>query len=331
MSHSQVLLCSTQAPGQDDAPLTGSATRPAAGPARESNLRADVDGLCAFDTLSIQLQIHANDTLERKSLSREFDMPAQLTVMLLLEGDILVSVNGTRCHMSARHGPVGYLWLTTRPGTLVRHIQAGQRVRKVNVTLPLDDVDSIALPPELREHITLDSPRASVARWAPSPQALRFAQEILTQRGHQDSMHSLQSYIAGLSMLQQALRITHEAARPQARTIDAPLRDRDMGRAQKIRDHIQQNEACCHITPQQLAQELGMSASTLQRVFKATYGMSIMEFQRSERLKAARAMLLEGGLTVGEAGYRAGYSTVSNFSTAFQRTFGYPPSACMQR
>ncbi|MBK1683370.1 AraC family transcriptional regulator [Rhodoferax fermentans] len=87
----------------------------------------------------------------------------------------------------------------------------------------------------------------------------------------------------------------------------------------------------CLIEPQQLAQELGMSVSTLQRLFKAAYGMSVMAFQRSERLNAARALLMEGRLTVGEAGYRAGYSTVSNFSSAFQRNFGYPPSACMRR
>lgn len=81
----------------------------------------------------------------------------------------------------------------------------------------------------------------------------------------------------------------------------------------------------------QLGQALGMSVSTLQRLFKAAYGMSVMAFQRSERLNAARALLMEGRLTVGEAGYRAGYSTVSNFSSAFQRNFCYPPSACMRR
>lgn len=291
----------------------------------------EVDGLCVFDTLAIQLQIHANDTLERRTLSQRFDMPAQLTVMLLLEGEIRVSINQTTCRMSARNGPTGYLWLMSEPGTLVRHIQAGQRVRKVNVSVPLERVESIRLPDSLRDHICLDRPRSSVANWTPSPHALRCAQEILTQRSQQDSKDSLGAFIAGLSMLQQALRNQNDSDRLQTPVVAMPVGDRDMARARMIRERILMGEQRKNTTPQMLAQELGMSVSTLQRLFKAAYGTSVIDFQRTERLKAARTQLLEGGLTVGEVGYRAGYSTLSNFSSAFQRTFGYPPSACMRR
>jgi len=300
-------------------------------PSGSDTLIEEVDGLCVFDTLAIQLQIHANDTRERKTLSQRFDMPAQLTVMLLLEGDLRVSINQTSCRMSAGNGPTGYLWLLSEPGTLVRHIQAGQRVRKVNVTVPLDGVESIRLPDALRDHICMDTPRSGVARWEPSPHALRCAQEILTQRGQQDSMHSLEAYIAGLSMLQQALRVTNESARLQTPVAGVPVGDRDMARARKIRERIQMDEHQRNATPEMLSRELSMSVSTLQRLFRAAYGTSVVEFQRTERLKAARTQLLEGGLTVGEVGFRAGYSTVSNFSSAFRRAFGYPPSACVRR
>lgn len=303
----------------------------AARPKETDALIEEVDGLCAFDTLAIQMQIHANDTLERRTLSQRFDVPPQLTVMLLLEGEIRVTINQTSCRMSARNGPIGYLWLMSQPGTLVRHIQAGQRVRKVNVTVPLEGVESIRLPDALREHICLDTPRSCVTSWAPSPHALRCAQEILTQRCQQDSMQSLEAYIAGLSMLQQALRIKNDSAQLPAPAATASVGDRDMARARKIRERILTGEQQKNTTPHMLAQELGMSVSTLQRLFKAAYGTSVVDFQRTERLKAARTQLLEGGLTVGEVGYRAGYSTLSNFSSAFQRAFGYPPSACVRR
>jgi len=329
MQNSQVLLRGVQAEGKVEAGKGLARTNELA---QSDTLIDNVDGLCAFDTLSIQLKIHANDTLERKSLSQRFDVPAQLTVMLLLEGDIQVSINQTSCRMSAHNGPAGYLWLVTKPGALVRHSKAGQRVRKVNISVPLAGVESIQLPRELREHIRLDAPRPSVASWSPSPQALRCAQDILTKRGQPDNgMHSLQSYIAGLSLLQQALRTTNEETRPQTPPVTPQVKDRDMVRASMIRDRILMSEEHQNATPKRLAQELGMSESTLQRLFKAAYGMSVMAFQRTERLNAARVLLLEGRLTVGEAGYRAGYSTVSNFSSAFQRTFGYPPSACLRR
>lgn len=311
--------------------LCAATDAPLANAAPLDTLVREVDGLCVFDTLDIQLQVHANDTLERKTLSQRFEMPAQLTVMLLLEGDIRFSVNGSAYQMSARNGPVGHLWLLTQPGTLVRHIQAGQRVRKVNVTLSLEGVESIHLPPELRKHVCLDSPRPGVAQWEPSPHALRCAQELLTGHGTRAHMHSLHTYIAGLSLFQQALQATNGPMPLNPPQDGAALSDRDMDRARKIRDCIQACDTQQAPTPQTLARELGMSVSTLQRLFKAAYGMSVMEFTRTERLKLARCLLLQGGLTVGEAGYRAGYTTASNFSAAFQRTFGYPPSACTRR
>lgn len=300
-------------------------------PSASETLIQEVEGLCAFESMAIQLQIHANDTMERKTIFQQFAMPAQLTVMLLLEGDVRVSINHTDYLMSARNGPVGYIWLLTKPGTLERHIKAGQRVRKVNVSVPLESVEKIQLPEALRQHICLDAQRTSVSTWSPSPHAMRCAQEILSQPAQQDSMHSLEAYIAGLCMLQQGLRLTQESPQLAASQAPSPVGDRDMARARRIRERILRAESIEITTPQLLAREFGMSVSTVQRLFKAAYGTSVTEFQRSERMKTAKTLLLEGGLTVGEVGYRAGYSTLSNFSSAFQRTFGYPPSACVRR
>ncbi len=54
-----------------------------------------------------------------------------------------------------------------------------------------------------------------------------------------------------------------------------------------------------------------------------------MEFVRTRRLDMVLRDLLDHGITVGEAAHRAGYSNTANFSTAFQRQFGYPPSVCL--
>jgi AraC-like DNA-binding protein len=298
-------------------------------PAQGGRLRKVVDGLCVFDTLNLQLQVHANDSLERESQAQQFDMPPQLTIMLLLEGDLQVSVNGNVYRMSAQHGPVGHLWLLAQPGKLVRHTKKGQRVRKVNATLSLDGVESIDLPAELKAHICLDSPRASIARWTPSPNALRCAHDLLSQHATPSGLRSLQTCIAGLSLFQQAVQAVQGLDRVRSPEEMANLSDRDAERARRIRECIQQHDLREPPSPQALANAFGMSVSTLQRLFKAAYGMSVMEFTRKERLQSARKALLQGRLTVGEAGYRAGYNTASNFSTAFQRTFGYPPSACV--
>jgi AraC-like DNA-binding protein len=77
----------------------------------------------------------------------------------------------------------------------------------------------------------------------------------------------------------------------------------------------------------ELARRVGMSEITLRRAFKATFGITIVEYVRDRRLDAARIMLREGRYQVAEIAYRVGYSDPANFTHAYRRRFGNPPSA----
>ncbi|WP_425487890.1 helix-turn-helix transcriptional regulator [Microvirga lupini] len=68
-----------------------------------------------------------------------------------------------------------------------------------------------------------------------------------------------------------------------------------------------------------------MSTSSLQRHFRAAFGMTVFEFIRNEKLNEAWRLLMQEGISVGEAAYRAGYSSAANFTTAFKRRFGVLP------
>jgi AraC-like DNA-binding protein len=76
----------------------------------------------------------------------------------------------------------------------------------------------------------------------------------------------------------------------------------------------------------ELARRVGMSEVTLRRMFKATFGVTIVEYVRDRRLDAARVMLREGRFQVAEIAYRIGYSDPANFTTAYRRRFGHPPT-----
>ena len=75
-----------------------------------------------------------------------------------------------------------------------------------------------------------------------------------------------------------------------------------------------------------LARRIGTSEVTLRRLFKATFGMTIIDYVRQRRLDAARYLLREGRLRVSEIAYRVGYSEPANFTAAYRQHFGYPPS-----
>jgi AraC-like DNA-binding protein len=75
----------------------------------------------------------------------------------------------------------------------------------------------------------------------------------------------------------------------------------------------------------ELAGAVGTSETTLRRLFKAAFGVGIVEFARNERLDASRVMLRENRFRIAEVAYRIGYSSPANFTIAFKKRFGYPP------
>ncbi len=73
-----------------------------------------------------------------------------------------------------------------------------------------------------------------------------------------------------------------------------------------------------------LAQEAGMSVSSLHHHFKAITAMSPLQFQKRLRLQEARQLMLTG-VDAALAGHRVGYESPSHFSRDYSRLYGAPP------
>lgn len=82
---------------------------------------------------------------------------------------------------------------------------------------------------------------------------------------------------------------------------------------------------------EELAGELGMSASAFHAHFKAVTGMSPLQFHKQLRLQEARRLMLDVNLDAGEAGYRVGYDDRAHFSREYKRHFGQPPARDVER
>lgn len=75
-----------------------------------------------------------------------------------------------------------------------------------------------------------------------------------------------------------------------------------------------------------IARVAGMSVSALHHGFHDVTGKAPLQFVKSVRLSEARALLVNEGLDVGEAAFRVGYGSPSQFSREFRREFGVCPS-----
>lgn len=75
-----------------------------------------------------------------------------------------------------------------------------------------------------------------------------------------------------------------------------------------------------------LAEMVGLSQRRLNEAFRLVFDASPLQCLVHCRLDMAYRLLAAGELTVKQVAHRAGYAHVSNFSLAFARRFGHPPT-----
>ncbi len=77
----------------------------------------------------------------------------------------------------------------------------------------------------------------------------------------------------------------------------------------------------------ELSRILHINDCKLKRLFKQCYGTTVYGFIRDQRLEKAFSLLEQGECNVSEAAFAVGYTNASHFSKAFQKKFGFMPSA----
>lgn len=75
-----------------------------------------------------------------------------------------------------------------------------------------------------------------------------------------------------------------------------------------------------------LAKEVGLSRTHLQRKMKEVTGLNVAEFIRNIRLEQAARLLMEQKINVSQVAYSVGFSNLAHFSTVFKKHFGMTPT-----
>lgn len=75
----------------------------------------------------------------------------------------------------------------------------------------------------------------------------------------------------------------------------------------------------------ELAHAAGMGVSTLYHHFKTLTAMSPLQYQKHLRLHAARQLMLNSACDAGNAAFKVGYESRSQFTREYRRLFGEPP------
>jgi len=93
-----------------------------------------------------------------------------------------------------------------------------------------------------------------------------------------------------------------------------------------LHSYIVKHMAESSLTVELLANEMGMSVSTLYRKVKAITDLNTNEYIRFYRLKKSAELLVSQEYRINEVAYLVGFSSASYFSTSFQKQFGISPT-----
>lgn len=81
----------------------------------------------------------------------------------------------------------------------------------------------------------------------------------------------------------------------------------------------------------ELASRAGMSPSSFHQHFRTLTAISPLQFQKRIRLNEARRLMLVENMDAGNASFRVGYESPTQFNREYKRMFGNPPRTDIKR
>lgn len=277
------------------------------------------------------LMLHYSDAVDLHDLVTRIEQKPGLTVQIFLKGRVDASLGGRDFlpggEAASDGRPFALMTARARPELFERRARKGTHVRKVSVTMSHDWLADSGLGPDggLLEIGRFAAIHLARRNWRPNRRLIAMAEQILQPASYVGAYRTLSLESRVLELLAESFAAAVPSSSPPGR---GALNVRDLRRMRDVEEHLSAlgaSPACLD----DIARMVGVSVSTLQRLFQAAHGMSAFEFIRRKNLDRARFALDSLGVSVKEAAHLAGYASAANFSTAFRRHFGRTPKqAC---
>lgn len=293
-----------------------------------------MNGRMSFSDTQSFLDIHTSDTMEMKDAIADYHVGAAVKVAIMLKGRLQAEFDGVPVDLDARDHPVGFIWAVPQPSKVRRYIHKGSEISKVMISAKFDWVlrQLGKSPARYREIADFFNAGISVRSWRPSRRVLALADQLIYPHATDPLMRELYEESRGLEIFAEALSAIQNGTDQTAtfgKNSGPDALDRHH-RAQEIREFILASDPEQQTLPT-IAAAIGISVTSMQRIFKDAYGMTVKDFIRESRLVAARDAMEKDGLTIAQVAWAAGYKSPANFATAFKRVFGITPSEARDR
>lgn len=253
-----------------------------------------------------------------------------LSICVVLDGELDFSYGERSFKVRAEGGMAQAVAVRLKHGTaFTRTLKLNQHIKKLHLVLTpewfkLQGTALSQLPlAQLQAHL-------SSFNWQPSSEVVTVINQFFN--------HSLADWQVAFSaerlaslILQQMLEAlaTEKPLMPEPTLLD----HKKLHHNNPIGLVVNYLEAQLHndINLTELAHNQAMSVSSLQRKFKAEFGITIAFYIKERRLEQVMAGIKSGHITcIAEAAYQSKYQHTSNFVTAFKKKFAVTPGELIQ-
>lgn len=278
--------------------------------------RVALQGMRIAGHLPSGLRLHTLDAKAATDFETRILRAPGVVLHLILAGSAEAFIGPHRLRLERRAEDPARLafYALGAAAPFLRRARAGDHLRKVSIDIGWDWLAARGIPAEQ----VLAGANFRHETWPATAAETAMAEELVAldlPGGPEDPCRLLlrEARVFGLV----AGLMTRLTAAPGA------LRPAETERLRRLEDRALRPGPMPDLA--QIAEEAGMSLSSLQRLFQRAYGLSAKARIRGLRLRRAEAAL-RGGASVREAAHLAGFVSVESFATAFRREFGLPPS-----
>ena len=283
--------------------------------------RAQGDVMPLADGLSLSwAHVHVDEPLQI-----ERPVPTGILLSVTLAGEMHTRSNDGRWTMRNLAGHAN-LASISEPHPLRSNFAAGRDFTAVSLLLPPACFDN-DVPGSLGTDLLarMPDPRTGTPLATPASRAVLSTAWQLLHPPHTGKLATLYRQSRGIDLLFGLLNtFSVQSAAPE------PLHGSLIERLHHAREIL---DARLDDPPSldELARAIGTNVRALKQGFKACFGDTVFGYVLEQRMQLARRLLEQGGMSVALVAQRVGYGASSNFTTAFRRRFGMPPSALMRR
>lgn len=273
------------------------------------------------------LLLHVSDAIEERAFTATSLLPEELSCIFFLEGSVDLAIGGRRFAFHGEGGLAeGVAIVNSCPEHFARASRGRQLLRHLVVSATPEWLHRDALEAVtdgtggarlLRNHL-------AEHRWTLTPRMIDLVRQIFSPSPLVPEVRDLYLEGRAVELVAETMAAVLRSDRREAG--GATLTRQDAVCLQRAKDFIEAH-AGEPMSVEAIAREAGISASGLQRLFRAAESRSVFDYVRNVRLERAFTALGRGEATVQEASAIAGYTSPANFATAFRRRFGIVPTA----